>query len=284
MNLAAAQFLNQLDAIRGQRESELPFLAGRQGYRLPNLAEMDAHRLSSETSVPGISLSLGPEAQNNWVVLPRQEAADWSIKLRCELRCCDNVVVLGPRTRINGTLWFQGSRGLMVFAGDVEWWSFLDVRLSSNEETFFWGARSTSNGASVVMQGDRGNVAVGEDCMFATDVTIRNSDLHGMIDMETGHWLNPPGHVHLEPHVWLGQGAKILKNATVGYGSIVAAGAVVTGDLPRFSAAGGIPARVIRRNVSSTRGRTPEPGLREKLLEAEPEVISNDALPGFRFA
>ncbi|HTQ32000.1 MAG TPA: acyltransferase [Opitutaceae bacterium] len=45
--------------------------------------------------------------------------------------------------------------------------------------------------------------------------------------------------------VWLGAGVKVLGGVTIGDGCIVGAGAVVTGDLPPYSIAVGIPARVI---------------------------------------
>ena len=44
---------------------------------------------------------------------------------------------------------------------------------------------------------------------------------------------------------WVGANSTILKGVTVGEGSIIAAGAVVTNDVPLYSIVGGVPARVI---------------------------------------
>jgi len=52
--------------------------------------------------------------------------------------------------------------------------------------------------------------------------------------------------INIEDNVWLGAGVKVLDGVSVGEGSIVAAGAVVTEDIPPFTIAGGIPARVIK--------------------------------------
>ncbi len=54
--------------------------------------------------------------------------------------------------------------------------------------------------------------------------------------------------------VWLGAGVKILGGVTIGDGCIVGAGAVVTGDLPPYSIAVGMPARVVgtREGCSSS--------------------------------
>ena len=47
-----------------------------------------------------------------------------------------------------------------------------------------------------------------------------------------------------------GQNAMILKGVKIGTGSVVAAGSVVTHDIPDNSLAAGCPAKVIRQNVS----------------------------------
>jgi acetyltransferase-like isoleucine patch superfamily enzyme len=52
--------------------------------------------------------------------------------------------------------------------------------------------------------------------------------------------------VVIEDDVWIGAGAIILKGVTIGRGSIVAAGSVVTRSIPEFSVAAGVPARVIK--------------------------------------
>ena len=46
--------------------------------------------------------------------------------------------------------------------------------------------------------------------------------------------------------VWIGQGARIMPGAQIGNGVIVAAGSVVTGDVPDYAIVGGNPAKVIR--------------------------------------
>lgn len=52
--------------------------------------------------------------------------------------------------------------------------------------------------------------------------------------------------VIIEGDNWLGARATILKGVTIGYGAVVAAGAVVTNDVPPFAYVGGVPAKVIK--------------------------------------
>lgn len=54
------------------------------------------------------------------------------------------------------------------------------------------------------------------------------------------------GNIILEDDVWLGTGVIVTAGVTIGKGTIVAAGSVVTKDLPPYSLAAGIPAKVIK--------------------------------------
>ena len=63
------------------------------------------------------------------------------------------------------------------------------------------------------------------------------------------------GDIILEDDVWLGTGVTVTAGVRIGRGTVVAAGSVVTKDLPPMVLAGGVPARVIRSIVSEGSGR-----------------------------
>lgn len=52
--------------------------------------------------------------------------------------------------------------------------------------------------------------------------------------------------VVIEDDVWIGANATILKGVTIGRGSVIAAGAVVTKSFPPYSIIGGVPARLLK--------------------------------------
>lgn len=54
----------------------------------------------------------------------------------------------------------------------------------------------------------------------------------------------------IERDVWIGANSIVLVGVTIGDGSIVAAGSVVTKDIPPFSVVGGVPAKVIKKRFS----------------------------------
>ena len=65
--------------------------------------------------------------------------------------------------------------------------------------------------------------------------------------------------VHVGPDVWMGTASVVLPGNTIGAGAVIAAGAVVTKDVPPYAVAAGCPARTVRF-------RFPE-AVREGLLE-----------------
>ena len=54
------------------------------------------------------------------------------------------------------------------------------------------------------------------------------------------------GDICVEDDVWIGYGATILSGVRIGQGAIVAAGAVVTKDVPPYAVVGGVPAKVMK--------------------------------------
>jgi acetyltransferase-like isoleucine patch superfamily enzyme len=85
-------------------------------------------------------------------------------------------------------------------------------------------------------------VTIGRDCNIARDVIIMDTDQHELPG--AGLVVRP---VAIEDRVWIGARAIILKGVTVGHDAVVAAGSVVTRDVPPRTVAAGVPARVVRR-------------------------------------
>ena len=54
----------------------------------------------------------------------------------------------------------------------------------------------------------------------------------------------------IEDDVWCGANVTILKGVTIGRGSVVAAGAIVTKSFPPYSIIGGVPAKLIKMRFS----------------------------------
>lgn len=99
---------------------------------------------------------------------------------------------------------------------------------------------------------------MGDDVVISWGVTIVDHNSHSVdaeerladvTDWKNGHkdWANVTiAPVTIKARAWIGFNAIVLKGVTIGEGAVVAAGAVVTKDVPPYSVAAGNPARVIR--------------------------------------
>lgn len=97
-------------------------------------------------------------------------------------------------------------------------------------------------------------ITIGHGVMMANGAYITDSDWHGLYDRIARSESVTP--VHLEDNVWLGDGAKVLKGVTIGENSVVAAGAVVTRDVPKNVVVAGNPAQVVKQLDQETPRRT----------------------------
>jgi carbonic anhydrase/acetyltransferase-like protein (isoleucine patch superfamily) len=87
------------------------------------------------------------------------------------------------------------------------------------------------------------HVKVGNDCLIGTHVMVMDTDFHQVEDKSYDTNGKP---VILEDRVWLGNRSIVLKGVTIGHDSVVAAGSVVTADVPPRCVVAGVPAKVVR--------------------------------------
>lgn len=87
----------------------------------------------------------------------------------------------------------------------------------------------------------RGGLVIGAGVSIAPEVALLTAD-H---DPQSSDFAGRVAEVVIEDHVWLGTRAMVLPGVRVGRGAVVAAGAVVTKDVPPYAIVGGVPARVI---------------------------------------
>jgi acetyltransferase-like isoleucine patch superfamily enzyme len=115
------------------------------------------------------------------------------------------------------------------------------------------------NGA-LIMAEERINI--GSYCMISWNVGIADSDFHPIdpvqrrldaLALAPFFQHRPPrpeirtAPVVIQDNVWIGMGAVVLKGVTIGENSIVAAGAIVTADVPQNVVVAGNPARIVKQ-------------------------------------
>lgn len=119
--------------------------------------------------------------------------------------------------------------------------------------------RTLRHGASISIGSDTGlsgtticsavSVRIGERCLVGADVMITDTDFHQI--SPSGRRYASEKNARAQPvsigdDVFVGARTIILPGVTIGEGSVVGAGSVVTRDIPAFSICAGNPARIVR--------------------------------------
>jgi acetyltransferase-like isoleucine patch superfamily enzyme len=158
---------------------------------------------------------------------------------RFQLRRCTSV---GPMPRVWGHVRVENrgriSIGPRIRIRAVPWAS----ELASGEDGLLEIGESTFINAAVSISASR-HVAIGSECEIGPGVLIMDNDFHVPGNLSRLPASQP---IRIGDRVWIGARAIVLKGVTVGDSAIIAAGAVVTTDVPPRKLVAGVPARVIR--------------------------------------
>ena len=158
-----------------------------------------------------------------------------------------NILRVGKNVTLNATLWLQGT-GTII---EIEDNCIIEgmIRVVRGEGGRIRIGEGTTFGAVGISLHEAGEINIGRDCLFSTDIHMDVSDMHPIYDGTTRERINAAKSVQIGDHVWLGQRVLLLKGATIGSGTVVGANSTVAGHLPSNVIAVGSPARVVRENI-----------------------------------
>lgn len=113
---------------------------------------------------------------------------------------------------------------------------------------FELGERSYIGSYSVI--GVNEKIQIGDQVMIADHFSAKDADhkfenVHIPMMLQ-GYTTRP---VIIEDDVWIGHGVSITSGVKIGRGTVIAAGSVVIKDIPPYSVAGGVPAKVIKARL-----------------------------------
>jgi acetyltransferase-like isoleucine patch superfamily enzyme len=123
------------------------------------------------------------------------------------------------------------------------------LRTLTSEAKILIGERVGISGGSVCSAKE---ILIGNGCLIGADVLIADTDFHPLrsserYDSQKAFAEAKP--VQIMDNVFIGARVIVLKGVTIGDGSVIGAGSVVTQDIPAGCIAAGNPCRVIRANL-----------------------------------
>ena len=99
---------------------------------------------------------------------------------------------------------------------------------------------------------DQGGIEIGDGALIGHNVVLAtiNHDLN-----PARNRVNHYAPIKIGKHVWIGSNATVLQGVTIGDWSVVAAGAVVTRDVPPMTVVGGVPAKILKTILENDKER-----------------------------
>ena len=142
-------------------------------------------------------------------------------------------IQIGDHCRIYGALQSQGDGKIII--GD---------HTCIYERSVIGSVNSVRIGSCVMISN---HVHIFDNNNHPTPPTVRHEMCMGGFEGEPWRWTHSESKpIVLEDDVWIGEYAAIMKGVTIGKGSVVAAHAVVTKDVPPCTIVAGNPARVVK--------------------------------------
>ena len=99
---------------------------------------------------------------------------------------------------------------------------------------------------------ENGRIVIGDDVLFGPDVLMTAANYRYDDGAPVTKQRMDEASIEVGDDVWLGARAIVLPGVTIGEGAIIAAGAVVRSDVPRFAIVAGVPAKVVgQRSITA---------------------------------
>ena len=165
---------------------------------------------------------------------------------RCKGKVIASSTLIGIRSNRLGLIPF--SKGIVEIGRNATFNSGKHVRISHGCRIFLQGELSIGEKTYINPNCHlvvNNKLQIGSDCAISWNFQVMDSDLHKVTDSA-----NDAKPVKIGNHVWIGANVTILKGVEIGDGSIIAAGSIVSKNIPAGVLAGGVPAKVLKEGVS----------------------------------
>lgn len=155
-------------------------------------------------------------------------------------------VILGlkkiPDSKAETRLWIERG-GIFETHGPVEIGYGSDIQVFEKAHLIFEG-KSNINSSAIIICAEM--IHLGKENRIGRGVLFR--------DNNGKHYLDIPGYKVSSPivtgdHIWYGEGCTIMQGVKIGDGAVIAAKAVVTGNVPKHTIVAGNPAQIVQTDI-----------------------------------
>lgn len=174
----------------------------------------------------------------------------YKVRCRVHIQGDNNQIVISDLGGAKNSLLHISGNNNKIIIGEGALVSGAELWIENNDCVIEIGANTFVGHHSHLACTENGSrLTIGDDCMLSSYVQIRTGDSHSILDME-GNRINLAQSVHIGNHCWIGEGAKVLKGVTLNKDVVVSTGAIVTKSFDSNVLLGGIPAKIIKENVT----------------------------------
>lgn len=112
------------------------------------------------------------------------------------------------------------------------------------------GNHTSIYGAHIAVTEPYSEINIGENCLFSSEIDIRNGDSHSIIDLATNKRINYAKNIKIGNKVWVGKFCQILKGAIIEDNCIIGIRSLVNSTISKNTLAVGSPAKAVKSNVT----------------------------------
>lgn len=150
-------------------------------------------------------------------------------------------------------IYFFGKNGKVILGRNIRIKNSLNIFIGNNALVKI-GADTSIVSADIYSA--ENEVILGQDCMIATGISIRNHDDHHIFDISDSRRINYSKRVIIGNHVWIGNYVSLCAGAVIGNGSVIGERAVTSSQFGDNVLIAGVPARIIREGIIWSRDTT----------------------------
>jgi len=148
----------------------------------------------------------------------------------------------------NSKISITGSNNRLIIAENTKIREVV-INIRGNNCVIEIGENTTFGGARIVNVGIDNSIHIGKNCLFSDHIEIWASDTHSIFNDET-LMINHEKPIVIEDSVWVGSRVIILKGVTVGQGSVIGMGSMVTKDIEPYTINVGNPSKKVKESIN----------------------------------